>query len=331
MSVHEHSAHAGHAHGGDGRGHARAHTHGHHHHGPPPGRPAFVIALGLTLGFAVVELVGGLWSGSLALTSDAGHMFSDALALGLAAVAAAVARRPPGAKHSYGLARAEVIGASLNGLLMLAIIVVLVVEAVGRLLAPRPVEAGIVMIIAAIGLGVNAGVAFVLSRGHRDLNMRGALIHVIGDLVSSVAALIAGAVIWATGWLTIDPILSLVIAVLILVTTLRLLRDTLHVLMEGVPRAVDFEEIGGALAAIRGVAVVHDLHVWSIGSERAALSAHLEIDRLDDWPTILHAARRLLRERFGIEHVTLQPELVDTLRQPPEATVTVWPRGQRPA
>jgi cobalt-zinc-cadmium efflux system protein len=313
MSAHDH-AH-GHAHGGDAR------------------RPAFLLALAVTLAYALIELAGGIWSGSLALTSDAGHMFSDALALALAAGAAWLARRPPGAKHSYGLARAEVIGATLNGLIMLAIIVFLVVEAVHRMLDadPQPVNALAVMAIAAVGLMVNAGVAFILSRGHRDLNVRGALVHVMGDLVSSIAALIAGAVIYATGWLTIDPILSLVIAMLILIATLRLLRDTLHVLMEGVPAAVDFEQIGGALAAVRGVSRVHDLHVWSIGSDRAALSAHLEIERLEDWPAILAASQAVLRERFGVDHVTLQPELVHGLRLPRQAPVTLWPRGQRPS
>jgi cobalt-zinc-cadmium efflux system protein len=310
MSAHDHSNHGhGHAHGGDAR------------------RPAYLAAMSLTLAYAVVELTAGLWSGSLALASDAGHMFSDSLALALAAAAAWLARRPPGLKHSYGLARAEVIGASLNGLLMLGIIVVLVVEAVQRLLHPRPVMAGAVMIIATIGLVVNAGVAFALSRGHRDLNVRAALLHVFGDLVSSLAAVIAGAVIYFTNWILIDPILSLVIAVLILISTLGLLRDTLHVLMEGVPSAVDFTEIGNALASVQGVAAVHDLHVWSIGSERAALSAHVEIERLDDWPGILRICRDLLHERYAIDHVTLQPELA---LQPAEATVTIWPRGQRP-
>jgi cobalt-zinc-cadmium efflux system protein len=316
----------GHAHS-----HGHAHTHGHSHENA---RPAYFAALTVTLGYALVELAGGIWSGSLALASDAGHMFSDALALGLAAGAAWLARRPPGAKHSYGLARAEVIGASLNGLLMLAIIMVLVVQAVQRLLEPREVQAIAVMIIAAIGLVVNGAVAFILSRGGRsaaDLNVRGALLHVMGDLLSSIAALLAGAVVYATGWLTIDPILSLVIALLILLTTLRLLRDTLHVLMEGVPSAVDFAEIGAALAGLHGVAVVHDLHVWSIGSDRAALSAHLEIERLDEWPAILNGAQALLRERFGIEHVTLQPELVPALRPPKEAPITLWPRGGRPS
>jgi cobalt-zinc-cadmium efflux system protein len=311
------------------------HTHSHgsaqHTHAHGAGRPAFIAALAVTFVYALIELAGGIWSGSLALASDAGHMFSDSLALALAAAAAWLARRPPGAKHSYGLARAEVIAASLNGLAMLGVIVVLVVEAVQRLLAPRPVAAAAVMVIAAVGLLVNAGVAFMLSRGHSDLNARAALVHVMGDLVSSVAALIAGAVIYATGWLLIDPILSLVIAVLILITTLRLLRDTLHVLMEGVPAAVDLGEIGKALAAIRGVSAVHDLHVWSIGSDRAALSAHLEVERLDEWPSILRSSQSLLRERFSVEHVTLQPELVQPTHLPRRATVTIWPRGERPS
>jgi cobalt-zinc-cadmium efflux system protein len=311
--------------------HAHGHAHNHSHgHAEAPQRPPFVLALAITFGYALVELAGGLWSGSLALTSDAGHMFSDALTLALAAVASWLARRPPGLKHTYGLARAEVIGATLNGLLMLLIIVVLVVEGVQRLLNPQPVMALAVMAIAAVGLGVNGAVAFILSRGHASLNVRGALLHVIGDLLSSIAALIAGAVIYATGWLLIDPILSMVIAALILTTTLKLLRDTLHVLMEGVPAAVDLPEIGAALARIRGVAEVHDLHVWTIGSERAALSAHLEIERLEAWPGILHEAQRVLRERFGVDHVTLQPELMAALRPPREAKVTIWPRGERP-
>jgi cobalt-zinc-cadmium efflux system protein len=306
---------------------AHAHHPHDHGHGASAQRPAYFAALVLTLAYAFVELAGGVWSDSLALASDAGHMFSDSLALALAAGAAWLARRPPGLKHSYGLARAEVIGATLNGLIMLGIIVVLAVEAVQRLLNPRPVTAGVVMVIAGVGLVINAAVAFILSRGHSDLNTRAALIHVIGDLVSSLAALIAGAVIYFTDWVLVDPILSIVIAVLILVTTLRLLRDTLHVLMEGVPSAVDLQEIGNTLAALRGVATVHDLHVWSIGSDRAALSAHVEIERLEDWPRMLDEARELVHREYGIDHVTLQPELVS--RQ--QATVKLWPRGQRPS
>lgn len=300
------------------------------HHHPPHSRqkPAFVAALTITLAYAVVELVGGIWSGSLALLSDAGHMFSDALALGLAAVAAWLGQRPAGLKHSYGWARAEVIGAMLNSLIMLGIIVVLVVEAVQRLLAPQPVIAGGVMLIALLGLIVNGIVAFKLSGSAHNFNARGALIHVMGDLLSSLAALIAGAVIFATGWIMVDPILSLVIAGLILITTVRLLRDTLHVLMEGVPASVNLATIGKTLAAVPGVASVHDLHVWSITPENVALSAHLEVASMAAWPQTLQAARATLLECYGIDHVTLQPEQPAGGEAP--AVVRLWPRRQGP-
>lgn len=286
-------------------------------------------ALAITLAYAVIELAGGLWSGSLALVSDAGHMFSDALALALAAGAAWLARRPAGLRHSYGWARAEVIGAMFNGLLMLAIIVVLSVEAVQRLLEPRPVIAGGVIVIAFIGLVVNGVVAFMMGRGEHNLNARAVLIHVMSDLVSSVAALIAGAVIYVTGWVLIDPILSLVIAALILMSTLALLRDTLHVLMEGVPASVDLAQLGATLASVPGVASVHDLHVWSITPGSMALSAHLEVDDLARWPETLIAARAALHDHFGIDHVTLQPESGET-GLPRTAVIRLWPRGRPP-
>jgi cobalt-zinc-cadmium efflux system protein len=300
-----------------------------HHHHRPSHKPAFVAALGITLVYAAIELAGGLWSDSLALMGDAGHMFSDALALGLAAIAAWFARRPAGERHSYGWARAEVIGAMLNGLLMLPIVVLLAIEAIRRLMEPRPVLAAGVIVIAFFGLAINGAVAYMLSRSAHNINARAALIHVTGDLASSLAALIAGAVIYATGWMLVDPILSLVIAALILITTFRLLRDTLHVLMEGVPSAIGFSEIGNALAAIPGVVAVHDLHVWGITPDSVALSAHMEIEHLSDWPKILDLSRRLLHERFAIDHVTLQPEGVGT-DMPHEAVIQLWPRGQQP-
>jgi cobalt-zinc-cadmium efflux system protein len=298
------------------------------HHHRPGRKPAFVFALAITVLYAIVELAGGIWSQSLALISDAGHMFSDGLALGVAAVAAWFARRPASERHSYGWARAEVIGAMLNGLLMLPVVVLLIIEAVQRVMDPRTVMAEGVIVIAFIGLLINAAVAYVLSRSAHNLNARAALVHVLSDLVSSLAALIAGAVIYITGWLLIDPILSLVIAGLILMTTLRLLRDTLHVLMEGVPSAVGFSEIGNALAAIPGVMSVHDLHVWGITPESVSLSAHMEIEKLEEWPQILALSRRLLHERFSIDHVTLQPEAVGT-GIPPEAIIKLWPRTTR--
>lgn len=285
-----------------------------------------MVALAITLAYAVVELAGGVWSGSLALVSDAGHMFSDALALGLAAVAAWLAQRPAGHSHSYGWARAEVIGAMLNCLIMLGIVVMLVVEAIQRLLAPQPVIAGGVMLIALVGLVINGIVAFMLSRSEHNMNARAALIHVMGDLLSSLATLVAGAVIFITGWIVVDPILSLVISGLILMTTWRLLRDTLHVLMEGVPASIELAAIGKALAEVQDVISVHDLHVWSITPENVALSAHLEISSMAVWPEILRASRIMLHDRFGIEHVTLQPE--QRAGHDATAVVRLWPRNK---
>lgn len=279
------------------------HAHSQHHR-----RQRFLLPLVLTAAYAAVEFFGGLWSGSLALLGDAGHMVSDAVALGVAAIAASLARRPPGRVHSYGWQRAEVIGALLNSVLMLVIIVMLVVEAVTRLVSPREVAAGAVISIALIGMAVNGVCIVLLGRGKPDLNARAALLHVMADLASSFAAVVSGVVIHFTGWFPMDSVLSLVIAALILVSTQRVLRDALHVLMEGVPPAIELAAIGRALAKVPGVAEVHDLHVWSIGPGSVALSAHLEIEDLQRWPGILAEASAMLQDRYGIGHVTLQPE-----------------------
>lgn len=265
--------------------------------------------MALTLGYAAIEFLSGWWFGSLALVSDAGHMASDAAALGLAWFAAWLARRPAGSRHSFGLARAEVIAALVNGLALLAVVVLITVEAIRRLMQPGGEVQGLgVMAVAFLGLLLNVAVALVLMRGEASLNRRAALLHVLGDLLGSFAALLAGAVIHFTGWKPIDPILSIVIAVLILLSTLHLLREALHVLMEGVPRYLRLDEVGRALAQLPEVRDVHDLHIWHISSGQVALSAHLRIERLERWPLLLAQARRVLHQRFGIEHVTLQPE-----------------------
>jgi cobalt-zinc-cadmium efflux system protein len=300
----------------------------HHHRGHGAGR-TLLIALAVTLGYALVELGGGMIFGSLALMSDAGHMFSDSLALGLAAFAARVAARPAGDRHSYGFARAEVVAAFVNGLAMLLIVVLIVVEAVERLLEPQPVAGLGVMVVAFCGLLMNLGVAFLIGRGERNLNTRAALIHVVGDLIGSVAATTAGAVIYFTGWQPIDALLSVVIALLILASTVRLLRDALHVLMEGVPAGVRLEEVGQALSQIEGVRAVHDLHVWNISSGQVALSAHVDLEDLANWPVLLESARRMLQIRFHIVHVTLQPELAGGINPSYRARVKIVPhRGE---
>ncbi|MEO6749495.1 MAG: cation diffusion facilitator family transporter [Casimicrobiaceae bacterium] len=294
--------------GHDGHDHA-AHDHAGHAHASP-GTPvrALAIAFLITAAFAVVEAAGGYFTGSLALLSDAGHMITDAAALAVAMFAQKVAQRPPSPRASYGYARAEVLAAFVNALVMLLIVAAIVFEAVQRLAHPSEVAGAMVLVIASVGLVVNLIAAWVLSRQQGSMNTRAALLHVTGDLLGSVAAIVAGGVIATTGWLPIDPILSIVISLLILRSTWRLLRQSSAVLMEGVPPHLDYAEIGNALSRLPGVANVHDLHVWQMGSEDVALSAHVAIGEGVEWPRTLGAAQRMLRERYAITHVTLQPD-----------------------
>jgi len=277
-----------------------------HSHASARERHALWTALSLTGGFALVEIVGGWLAGSLALLSDAGHMVTDVAALSIALFAQRLARRPPSHQASYGYARAEVLAAFINALIMLGVVVLIAVEAARRLLSPAPVAGIMVIVVAGVGLLVNLLCAWLLSRGE-SLNSRSALLHVLGDLLGSVAAIVAGAVIAATGWMPIDPILSLFVAVLILRSTWMLLKESTQVLMEGVPSHLSYEDIGRALTTLPGVLAVHDLHVWHMTSARAALSAHLVIRDPADWPQTLADAQLLLAERFDIDHVTLQP------------------------
>lgn len=283
-----------------------------HHHRPQRVTNSLLVALILTLAFAFAEALAGWWSGSLALLGDAGHMVSDATSLGLAAFAAWVAKRPPSSRHSYGLGRAEVLAAVANALLMLLVVAGIVIAAITRLGNPTPVAGGMVMAVAALGLIVNLVVAWMLRHGEQTLNTRAALLHVMGDLLGSVAALMAGAVIYFTGWMPIDPILSLLICALILFSSFHLLREALHVLMEGVPAGMDMPEVGRAMAGVSGVASIHDLHIWTLSSGRIALSAHVAMRDMQHWQATLAALQALLHDRYGIEHATLQPEQMTT-------------------
>ena len=285
-----------------------AHDHAHHHHAH--GHAAYLpLALAVTLLYAGVEAGAGWWAGSLALLSDAGHMLTDALALALAAGAAWAARRPPTARLTYGLQRIEILAALGNAGFMLAVILVIAWSATDRLLNPAPVHGLAVTAVALVGLLVNIGVAWLLAHGEETLNTRAALLHVIGDLLGSVAALVAGLVIQFTGWTPIDPLLSLFICALILFSTLRLAREAVHALLEGVPPGLTLPEVGRRMASIDGVVSVHDLHIWSLSSRRAALSAHVVVRDLEAWPRILAELTELLHAAFEIGHSTLQPEL----------------------
>ena len=281
--------------------------HHHHHHERRAGATLAIAALA-TIAYGVVEALGGWWTGSLALLSDAGHMLTDGAALGLSALAAWIARQPPSARHSYGLGRAEIVAALLNAGAMLVIIVALGYEAIVRLRAPAPVQGAVAALIAAAGLALNLFVMRRLTPHVHDMNARAARLHVLGDVLGSVAALASGTVIALTGWTRIDPLASLAICVLIAFSSVRLLRESLHALMEGVPRGMSVEAIGGEMARVDGVLSVHDLHVWTLSGSRTALSAHVVVRSLGQWERTLVELQRRLHERFGIDHVTLQPE-----------------------
>jgi cobalt-zinc-cadmium efflux system protein len=284
---------------------AHEHSHSHSH---ARSKSHLGAAVALTLGYALVEAFGGWWSGSLALLADAGHMATDGAALGLAALAAWAARRPASMRHSFGLGRAEMFAALANSLVMLAVVALLAFEAFARLEHPIEVHGVAVSAVAAAGLAINLLVARLLSGGARNMNTRGALLHVLGDILGSVAALVSGLVIATTGWMPIDPLLSLFISALLVVSSLRLLRDAVHALMEGVPPELSLPEVGTAMAAVPGVESVHDLHIWMLSGERVSLSAHVVVEDLARWEDTLAALQHLAAERFRIEHVTLQPE-----------------------
>ncbi|HUD24241.1 MAG TPA: cation diffusion facilitator family transporter [Burkholderiaceae bacterium] len=297
---------------GDGR---------HPHHSEASGSRPLILAVGLTTGYAVVELIGGLWSGSLALLADCGHLATDAAALLFSLAANKVAQRPVSARHSFGLARAEVIAAFVNSLALLAVVAWLLIEGIDRIRHPVGVNGAAVALIAGVGLGVNLVVAWVLSRHRDNLNMRAALLHVLGDLLGSVATLAAGVVIYFTGYWVVDPLLSMLVSGLILRSTLGVLKESTLVLLNSVPSGVEFQAVGQALARIEGVRSIHDLHVWSMVPGRHAVSAHLLVDRIERWPLILREARSVLARDFGIDHVTLQLEWLRT--RPAEQTIAL--------
>jgi cobalt-zinc-cadmium efflux system protein len=287
-----------------------SHDHSHHHAAPAREHadPVLWRAAALTLAFAVVEALGGWWTGSLALVSDAGHMLTDGAALALGALAGWMARRPPSRLHSYGYGRAEVFAAVVNAGTMLAIAAAIAYEAFTRLGQPREIQGEMTAIIAFAGLVLNLGVMKWLAPHHHDMNARAASLHVLGDTLGSVGALASGIVIAFSGWTAIDAIASLFICLLIAISSLRLLRESVHALMEGVPLTLSTESVGKEMARHPDIASVHDLHIWTLSGSRAALSAHVVTRDMSRWERTRHELQDLVHERFGIDHVTLQPE-----------------------
>lgn len=270
-------------------------------------RRALVAVLALTLGFTFVEIVGGILTGSLALLADAGHMVSDTFAIVLALSALTLARRPSTPRRSFGFQRAEIIAAFVNGLALVLVSGWIVWEAVGRLDDRPEVLGGWMLAVAVAGLVVNAAAAWILARSEREsLNVEAALRHVFADLLGSVGVLVAALVIVLTGWTLVDPLLSLLIALLIVWSAWGVLRDSTAILMEETPSGIDASSVAQAILDVPGVTNVHDLHVWTITSGFEALAAHVLVGRSEDCHGRRRDIERVLQQRFGITHTTLQ-------------------------
>ncbi|MGQ9572309.1 MAG: cation diffusion facilitator family transporter [Dehalococcoidia bacterium] len=277
---------------------------------------ALLLAFVITLCFLVVEVVGGVLTNSLALLADAGHMLSDVAALGLGMFAIWMAMRPATATRTYGLHRVEILAALANGIILVLIALYIFWQAAERFLDPPEVQSLPMLVVAAAGLGANAASGAILYRhSGGSLNVRAAFLHVLGDAFGSVGVIAAGIVMLTTGWFVADPIISMLIGTLILVSAWRLLRESLGVLLEAAPAHVDAKEVEAALKAVDGVAGVHDLHVWTVTCGFVALTCHVEVDGSCDTQEMLGELCRMLNERYGIRHVTIQPETFEPDRR----------------
>jgi cobalt-zinc-cadmium efflux system protein len=282
-----------------------------HHHHPQDGfqhdRRALATALGLIAGLTAAELATGILAHSLALLADAGHLVSDAAALGFALVAVAMASRPAHGRWTFGFRRLEILAAQANGLMLGLVGIWIVYSAVRRLVSPPDVSGGIVLVVALAGIGVNLLATLVLSRANREsLNVRGAFLHVATDLAAFVGTAIAGAVVLATGWDRADPLASLLVAVLMFWAASSLLRESTVIFLELAPREIDPADVGRAIVSVPHVVEAHDLHVWTVTSGFQAVSAHVLVDPGADCHALRRTIESVLRDRFDLEHTTLQ-------------------------
>lgn len=291
-------------------GHAHDHDHGGRNavkDGRAGGRKRLAWALGLTLAYMVAEIVGGYLSDSLALLADAGHMFSDAAALALSLFASWISQRPPTHRLTYGYYRAEILAALANGATLIAISLVIFVEAFRRFQEPEPVAGGLMLSIAAGGLLVNIAGMLILHGGKdASLNIRGAWLHLVTDALGSVATIVAGVLIMRYGWYWVDPLASIAIGLLVIYSSWDLVKQAIAILMEATPSHLELQAIEAAMREVDGVCEVHDLHVWTITSGLDSLSAHAVLEGDRDPRTALEALQRVLHDRFNIEHVTIQ-------------------------
>lgn len=315
--AHDHAhAHGGHGHDHShdhGRSHAhdRGHEHDHHHGGDEKNANRIFVAALLTGGFMGVELVGGFLSGSLALIADAGHMLSDFGSLALAWIGFRMARRPADARRTFGFRRFPVLAAFVNGLTLFAIAVWIVAEAIGRLVNPHPIEPNLMLWVAAGGLAVNiASFAVLHGADHDNLNVRGALLHVAGDLLGSLAAIVAAIVIMTTGWIQADPILSMLVALIILRSAWMLTRESAHILLEGAPNDLDLDAVTHDLTdAVEGVVDIHHAHLWSLDGRRSMMTLHAKVASEASGPGVVARIKARLLEKHRIGHATIEIEV----------------------
>jgi cobalt-zinc-cadmium efflux system protein len=269
----------------------------------------FVLSLGISGLIFIIEFAGGFWTGSLALLSDSAHVFLDFFALALSYIAMRVSTLPADDRHTYGWHRLEVFAGLANGITLFVITIAILYEAWQRIHAPIAVHSGEMLVIAVVGLIANLITAYLLKEHHQhDLNVHSAFLHVVGDALSSVGVIIGGMVMLFTGWVIIDPIISVLICIFLFVGSWRVLRSSLHILFEGTPEGITLSEVERAIAEIDGVRNVHDLHIWSICSGYPALSVHICVDFEGTTTERLSVIKNLLQERFGIEHTTIQIE-----------------------
>lgn len=288
-----------------------SHSHGGHNHAHSNNKKALAISFVLISSFMIIEFIGGWLTNSLALLSDAGHMLSDSMALGLSLGAIILGGKKATESKTFGYKRYEILAALLNGIVLVVIAVFIFKEAIYRLYAPQVVIGKGMMIISSIGLIVNVIVAIVLhSHGstHENLNVRSAYLHVIGDLLGSIGAIIAAILILAFGWYIADPIASMIVSVLVLYSGWGILKDSVNVLMEAKPSDVSYQRIKALLKEIEGVVDVHDLHVWMITNEFVSMTVHLNVEKNSDRDRIVEEANRAINKAYGITHITIQTE-----------------------
>jgi cobalt-zinc-cadmium efflux system protein len=286
-----------------------SHAQDDHSQGRADDRRRLSVTLALVATYLIAEVVGGLWAGSLALLADAGHMFSDVGALALSLFALWLAQRPSSVERTFGYHRVEILAALANGVALVAVALLILREAVERLGAPREVLGAPMLIVAVGGLFINLAGLWMLHGGKdSNLNVRGAWLHVLSDTLGSIGVIAAAFFVWAFGWTQADPIASIGIALLVIFASWKLIRETVGVLMEAAPGHIDVEEVRRALGETHGVLSMHDLHVWTITSGFVSLSCHVESSHQVPDHEVLAALQELLRERFGIDHVTIQIE-----------------------